>query len=130
MINDLIDKIKNRRREKFRKTLEVSEDAPTNSASAGHVAGIGVGPHGEPGRGGPMLRRKKFAGMTVFEVSSDVFYQARFHKRKGAHWKKYLNEDDCFKEIRDFANSNPNEAIIFQNESTGEMCYARYGKAR
>ena len=27
----------------------VEEDAPTNSAGAGHVDGIGVGPKGEPG---------------------------------------------------------------------------------
>ena len=36
------------------KTQKFEEDAPTNSAGAGNVAGIGVGPDGEPG-----IRRKK-----------------------------------------------------------------------
>ena len=35
---------------------EIEEDAPANSAGAGNVAGIGVGPKGEPG---VKLKKKK-----------------------------------------------------------------------
>jgi hypothetical protein len=108
----------------------VNEDAPVNSVGAGQVAGLGVGPKGEPGRGGPLLRRKKFAGHTVFEVSSKIFHTARMSKRKGQHWRTYLEEDDCFQEIREYANAHPNEAVVLQNEATGEMCFVRYPKSR
>jgi len=108
----------------------IYEEAPTNSASAGHVAGIGIGTKGEPGRKGPLLRRNKFAGHTVFEVSANVFHKAKLGKKFKSHWRTYLEEDDCFHEIREFANSNPNEAIILQNEVTSEMVYCRYPKGK
>ena len=72
--------------------------------------------------------RERFAGAAVFEVDSATFHTAKFHKRKGKHWRKYLGEDDCLSEIRDYANKNPGKPIIIKNKTTGEMCYARYGK--
>ena len=130
------------------------EDAPANSAGAGGVAGIGVGTQGEPGvstkaqkkrygsskstptpviinmmkRKAPVLAEDTFAGAMVFEVSSAVFHAAKLEKRKGKHWRKYLEEDDCLAEIREYANKNPGKPIILKNCNTGEMCYARYGK--
>jgi hypothetical protein len=137
----------------------IKEDAPTVNAGSGNIAGIGVGPQGEPGvsvkaqrkrqrneKSTPtsvilgMLRRKApnpiaeefetFAGSIVFEVSSKVFHIARNEKRKGKHWRKYLDEDDCFAEIREYAKKNPGRGIVLRNENTGEMCYARYPKKR
>lgn len=69
-----------------------------------------------------------FAGSVVFEVSSSVFHHARNEKRKGKHWRTYLDEDDCFAEIREYAHKNPGRGIVLRNENTGEMCYARYPK--
>lgn len=134
----------------------IDEDAPTVNAGSGNIAGIGVGPHGEPGvsvkaqrknrrdKSIPtpviinMLKRKApnpivedlemFAGAVVFEVSTSVFHTAKMEKRKGKHWRTYLEEDDCFKNIREYANKNPKKGIILRNERTGEMLYARYGK--
>lgn len=38
----------------------MDEDAPANAVGGGHIAGVGVGPKGEPGRPPmAMLRRKK-----------------------------------------------------------------------
>lgn len=137
--------------------MTIKEDAPTNSVGSGAIAGTGVGPMGEPGvspriqkkRYGRsktpptpviigMLKRKapnpiveenkSFAGAAVFEVAPHIFHNARLEKRKGKHWRTYLEEDDCLAEIREYANKNPGKAIILQNERTGEMCYARYGK--
>ena len=137
----------------------INEDAPTVNAGSGNIAGLGVGPQGEPGvskkaqrriqrkeKSTPtsvilsMLRRKapnpiaeefdSFAGSVVFEVSSKVFHTARNEKRKGKHWRKYLDEDDCFADIREYAKKNPGRGIVLRNENTGEMCYARYQKKR
>jgi len=136
----------------------VGEDAPVNSAGGGNIAGIGVGVKGEPGvspkdqpkgyktpstksvvmamvRRAPVQNqvgisesRERFAGSAVFEVDSGTFHTAKFHKRKGKHWRKYLGEDDCLSEIREYATKHPGKPIILKNKNTGEMCYARYGK--
>ena len=133
----------------------IDEDAPTNSAGSGNVAGIGVGPKGEPGvspsvqkkRYGktksPLLfpdmirrsqpnnvvtsrRQGQFMGAAVFEVSSSLFHEITMQKRKGKHWRTYLEEDDCYAEIREWARKNPKGKIVVRNECTGEMRYIRY----
>lgn len=152
-------KVRNNTNAKKRRIkAKLKEDAPTVNAGGGNVDGIGVGPRGEPGvsvkaqrkhnRGGStptsviinMLKRKApnpivedletFAGSVVFEVSSKVFHQAKMEKRSGKHWRKYLDEDDCFADIREYAHKNPKRGIVLRNESTGEMCYARYPKKK
>ena len=134
----------------------IKEDAPTNNVGSGAIAGAGVGRMGEPGvsvkaqkkrygknqstptpviinmmrRKAPVLAEDVFAGAMVFEVSSSVFHTAKLEKRKHKTWRKYLEEDDCLAEIREYANKNPGRAIILKNKNTGEMTYARYGKRR
>ena len=133
--------------------------APTNNAGGGSVAGIGVGPNGEPGvspefqPGGKKKRFKNaagtnspllfpdmmkrtiptlvkedmetFAGAVVFEVSSSLFHSLVHAKNKGKHWRKYLEEDDCYADIREWANKNKGP-IVIKNECTGEMKYIRH----
>jgi hypothetical protein len=112
------------------------EGAPTVNIGGGDVAGAGVSKAGKPANWGepgrpsqmmPILRRRKpnFAGATVFEVSSAIFHSLTMQKRKGKHWRTYLEEDDCFSEIREYANKNKGP-IIVQNEKTGEMRFVRY----
>jgi hypothetical protein len=133
---------------------KISEDAPTNNAGSGNIAGIGVGPNGEPGvhprrqpkknrtpnpksilmamvRRAPVkgivesCRASDFAGGAVFSVSPSLFYEIKMAKRKGKHWRTFLNEDDCYREIREYASRNKGK-ILIQNESTGEMMVVRY----
>lgn len=103
-----------------------------NTAGGGAVAGLGVGPQGEPGRPPqlmPMARRgKKFLGVETYIVPSRVFNQLREAKRKGKHWRKYLDEDDTFHHIRVEAKKNKKGAIIIEDENTGALIFARYGK--
>ncbi len=135
----------------------IKEDAPTNNVGSGAIAGAGVGAMGEPGvsvkaqrkrqrreKSTPtpviinMLKRKApnpiveecetFAGAVVFEVSTEVFYNTKNQKRKHKTWRKYLEEDDCLAEIREYANKHPHKPIVLKNRTTGEMLYARYGK--
>jgi hypothetical protein len=76
---------------------------------------------------GDMLRRKgQFAGAAVFEVNSKLFHNLTMQKRKGKHWRTYLEEDDCYAEIREWAAKNPKGKIVVRNESTGEMRYIKY----
>lgn len=142
---------------------KIKEDAPANSAGGGNIAGLGVGPKGEPGilpasqskyrkknvsdsqqrsailglwrRGTPANQLKeetkmgKFAGHDTFIVPSDTFHKARMEKRKGKHWKTYIGEDDHGKAIREYDRKHKGKKpIILQDETTGAMCYARYGK--
>ena len=82
---------------------------------------------------GGILRRKKpnmvaeetFAGAKVFEVNSKLFHSLTMAKRKGKHWRTYLEEDDCYAEIREWANKNKGP-IIIRNAVTNEMRYIRY----
>lgn len=131
------------------------EGAPANSAGGGGIAGIGVGPQGEPGVS-PRVQRKiqrkqkstptsailgyfrrkapnqlaeeTFAGAIVFEVSNTTFHNAKMEKRKGKHWKTYLDECDELSEIREYANRHPGKPIVLKNRMTQEMSYVRYGK--
>ncbi len=78
------------------------------------------------GAGGILRRRKgSFAGAAVFEVSNAVFHNLTMQKRKGKHWRTYLDEDDSFAEIAEHARKNKGP-IVVQNEVTGEMRYVRY----
>ena len=102
------------------------------TAGGGGVAALGVGPQGEPGRSAKFMptvkRGKPFLGVETYLVPSRVFNQIREAKRKGKHWRRYLDEDDTFHHIRAEARKNKKGAIIIEDEYTGALCFARYGK--
>jgi len=77
-----------------------------------------------------VIKEETFGGAAVFEVSSHTFHNAKMEKRKGKHWRIYLEEDDCLAEIREYANKNPGRAIVLRNQNTGEMTVARHGKGK
>lgn len=101
--------------------MKLKEDVPTNNAGGGAVAGIGVGPQGEPGV-------RKFAGSRVFKVPTKSFVMAKMLKRKNVRFESYLGDADVAKQISEFANKNWKEAIIIEDEQTGAMMYLRYGR--
>jgi hypothetical protein len=70
----------------------IGEDAPTNSAGSGSVAGIGVGPMGEPG----VKKRKK---QSLIDARSKVYRQHR-EKLKASRLKRQesRNKRDKFTE--------------------------------
>lgn len=105
----------------------IAEDVAMNAAGGGNVAGIGVGPQSEPGI---TPKRKKFAGATVFTVPTKNFILARMLKRKYQRFEHYLGDPSISKEIAEYANANYNDAIVLEDESTGAMCFLRYGKAK
>jgi len=106
----------------------MSEDAPTNGVGGGAVAGIGVPNPNLPNQAEPGIKRKKFAGSTVFKVPTKSFVMAKMLKRKGVRFESYLGDPDIAREVAEFANKNWHEAIILEDEQTGAMVYLRYGK--
>jgi hypothetical protein len=97
--------------------------APTNNAGGGAIAGLGVGPQGEPG-----IRR--FAGSRIFKVPTKNFIMARMLKRKYAKFEQYLGDPVVAKEISEYANNNWKEGIVLEDEQTGALMYLRYGKGK
>ena len=73
-----------------------------------------------------LVKEETFAGAAIFEVSSKVFHNITLQKRKGKHWRTYLEEDDCYSEIREWARKHPKGKIVVRNECTGEMRYVKY----
>lgn len=102
-----------------------------NTAGGGAVAGLGIGPQGEPGRSAQMMpmakRGKPFMGVETYIVPSRVFNQIREAKKKGKHWRKFLDEDDAYHHIRMEAKKNKKGAIIIEDENTGALCFVKYG---
>lgn len=134
---------------------KVQEDAPVNSVAGGGVAGLtGEPPVGSKAkrkyqrknkgeadeRSGEisMLRRAlpeetertgRFAGNQTFVVPSDIFANARNQKKKGGHWTKYIGEGEHSEAIKAYDRKHKGKKpIILQDERTGAMCYAKYGK--
>jgi len=88
----------------------------------------------EPGRPPefmPMLRRKtprgKFAGYETFILPHSTYLSLKEAKRKHKHWKKYLEEDDSYYDIREYAMKK-NGPIVVEDERTGACMFVRYGK--
>lgn len=112
----------------------VMEDAPAVSAGAGAVAGIGIGPKGEPGikKKPPLIRRTKFAGMQIYEVDADFYHRCRLGKKKYAKYSDYVGEDETGQEIRAYGRNwkTKNNPILIQDKSTGYITFLKYGKNR
>jgi hypothetical protein len=139
-----------------KKKGKLNEQAPVNSSGGGGIAGLGVGPQGEPGVSSSAMNRHKkeneqnspvmtnilrrkpldvplvemgvFAGHKTFKVPRMVYERAVHEKIKGKHWTKYVGDGDIGKAIREYANKNPKSPIILEDQKTGYMCFARYGR--
>lgn len=74
----------------------------------------------------PMTRRGKFMNTETFIVPHSTFVGLREAKKKGRHWRTYLNEDDAYHDIREYAKKKKGP-IIVEDERTGACMYVRYG---
>ncbi len=75
----------------------------------------------------PMARRGKFLNQETFIVSSSTFNSLREAKKKRVHWKRYLEEDDAYHDLREYARKKRKGPIIVEDERTGACMYVRYG---
>lgn len=74
----------------------------------------------------PITRRGKFMNQETFIVPHSTFVGLREAKKKGKHWRTYLNEDDAYHDIREYAKKKKGP-IIVEDERTGACMYVRYG---
>lgn len=116
----------------------IMEEAPVNNV--GGIAGTGderlPADQREPGRPAqfmPMLRRKtprgKFAGYETFIVPHSTYVSLREAKRLRKHWRKYLEEDDSYHDIREYAKKHKGP-IVVEDERTGSCMFVRYGNGK
>jgi len=119
---------------------KVEEDAPANAAGGGHVAGLGIGPQGEPGVQLP--RRKKhdddviaerndtFANADVFDVSSDTMFRMRGPKLPWKRFNQVVGEEPDGEAIRQHARRQWSRDIILRDSRSGAMTYLRRKTSR
>lgn len=118
----------------------VDEDAPAMATGHGAIAGLGVGPQGEPGVKlprkrkrpskvrpiqEPNLKEEKFAGYEVFDVDSDTFQRCRLGKRKQQHYKTYVGTGPVGETIRQYGRKHGRKGIILRDQTTGVMMFLR-----
>ena len=106
---------------------DLEEDVAANSVGGGHIAGLGIGPQGEPPG---MLRRKKFAGNEVFTIDAERFNRCRMGKCRYHRYESYVGDDETGQQIREYGIKNPGKAIVVEDEKTGAMMFLRYGKRK
>jgi hypothetical protein len=76
-------------------------------------------------------QKGSFAGEETFIVPADVFFGAREARKKGKHWSKYIGDTGVGPEIREYYHKHKGKKpIILQDERTGAMHYAHYGRKR
>ena len=112
-----------------------------NNVGQGQIAGVGVGPSGEPP--GPRGLLNKSKRMTrrrtpvnearttdihykIFDCNAQRFYDCRLGRRKYPYFVQYIGNDSFGEEIKQFAVKNPKSGIILRNKSTKELQYIRY----
>ena len=77
----------------------------------------------------PMQKRKKgrFMNQETFIVSHSTFNSLREAKKKHVRWKKYLEEDEAYYDLREYARKKRKGPIIIEDDFTGACMYVRYG---
>ena len=89
----------------------VEEDAPTNSAGSGTVAGIGVGPDGEPGFD-PKKRKKK----TLIDARSKSYKEHRMRLEK-ARQRREERKSRLAQKVAENIDNFAREKYIEENNS-------------
>ena len=110
------------------KSMKSMKEEMANAVGGGNIAGLGVGPQGEPGltKPRPIARRGKFAGHETFVVAAETFNSLKLQKQKGKHWRKYLDEDEAYYDLREYARKHKGP-IVVEDERTGACMFVRYG---
>lgn len=103
--------------------------APANAAGYGNIAGLGVGPKGEPGVHLPRKRKleeapDRFAGGDVMDTDMGILMNVREPKRRWERYAKYVGTDEPGETIRVHARKTARD-IILRDSKTGTMAWLR-----
>lgn len=74
----------------------------------------------------PIARLGRFAQYETFIVSPKTFSSLKEAKKSKKHWRKYLEEDDAYHDIREYARKKKGP-IVVEDERTGACMFVRYG---
>ena len=108
-----------------------NEEAPVNAIGAGNIAGTAEAGDDPPVRKRPkIIRRKKFAGCEVFEVTADRYNSCRRAKLRYERFSKFVGDDDTALAIREYARTNPAKGIMIQDGSAGAMTYLKFPRGK
>ncbi len=96
------------------------------------MAGIGVGPDGEPGFKRASLlrrrRRKKFAENVVFVLKSEDYLNCLTAKTRTERYAKYIKDQESLADIVEYSKKKPSAPIMIEDETTGAMTYLKLGR--
>ena len=106
-----------------KRAVGLEEDVPTNNAGDGSAVQTNV--QTKPMR--KITKRGLFLNQETFIVSHSTFNSLREAKKKGMHWKRYLEEDGAYHDLREYAREKRKGPIIVEDENTGACMYVRYG---
>jgi len=109
-----------------RRAIGLKEDAAAN-ATGPAVPGTGSDPVTWMPSNRPIARRGRILNQETFIVSHSTFNSLREAKKKNVHWKRYLEEDDAYYDLREYARKKRKGPIIVEDENTGACMYVRYG---
>jgi hypothetical protein len=100
----------------------------TEEMSTAGVVGTGDDPTvWKPSR--PLARRGRFMNLETFIVSSSTFNSLRDAKKYKKQWRTYLEEDDAYHDLREYARKHDGP-IVVEDERTGACMFVRYGKGK
>ena len=106
-----------------KRAIGLKEDVPANNAGDGSAVSTNV----QFKSMRPPARRGRFTQFETFIVSSSTFNSIKHQKKKNVHWKRYLEEDDAYYDLREYARKKRKGPIIVEDENTGACMYVRYG---
>jgi hypothetical protein len=95
-----------------------------NVASSGNIMGMGYNKDPLDVAVKPRKKKKKFAGIDVFKITTEEFMKCNHGRKKHERWSRKLDMDRIEnQEIREYAHRNPNTPIIIMDEKYGTMSY-------
>jgi hypothetical protein len=113
------------------KTYKEIKENIVNSTGGG-FSNVGASSNPNPNMAGidPVMggmkkrKRKKFAGVEIFPVTTEEFMNCSHGRKKFERWNKKMNMEDINnQDIRRYAHTNPGKPIIIQDQKSGVMSY-------
>ena len=67
----------------------------------------------------------KFMGHRIFDVSMDALMKSRHGKDPRKRYAKYLKDEECLQDVREYCKKNPKKSVILRDGKSGQMMFLR-----